>query len=183
MSAKTALNNVPSPLLAALAVFLSGGLAAFVPVTHADVYSWTDEAGNPHFTDSAESVPKKYRHKVEIDDDTATRNWEYLASEYGVNYYYDASNVVYNNRNRYQVLTKESYAASGQEEYETMIIFDCARLLYKPLHSVRVFKLQRTPVETRNSGDDSSAGYRNGYQRLSYPYQVLSRIICRDSGK
>jgi len=162
-------------------LFVAFWLLTCIPAVDAEVYSWTDESGNINFTDTPETIPKKYQKKVGVSDDTTSRNWEYLASEYGTNYYYDASNVTYTNRNRYKIMIKESYAASGREEYETLIMFDCARLLYKPLQSVKVFNQQRSPADSRNIGEDASAGYRDGYQHLTYPYQILAKMICRDS--
>jgi hypothetical protein len=180
MTAKKASNSFVTQVAITDNIILVLALVLCTSAVYAETYSWTDEAGNMHFTDMAESVPKKYRHKVAIDDDSVSRNWEYLASEYGVNYFYDASNVVYANRNRYRIVIKESYAASGREDYETLIMFDCARLLYKPLQSIKVSHQERMPVEPRTFGEDSG-GNRGGYQRFTYPYQILARMICRDS--
>lgn len=165
--------------LAAIAM-LTCWLAVHVPPTHAEIYSWSDESGNLHFTDTAETVPQKYRNKVTVDDDSVPRNWEYLASAHGVDYYYDDASVTYANRNRHRILVKESYAASGREEYETQIMLDCARQLYKPLQSVKLYKEQRSPVDLRGMTDDAYMG-RDGYLSLTYPFQILSRMICRDS--
>lgn len=157
--------------------FLVLGLACISPA-HSEIYSWTDDAGNPHFSDKAETIPEKYRKKAAVEDDAIPRNWEYLASEYGAEYYYDASNVVYTNRNRYLVKIKESYASSGREEYESQIMFDCARFLYKTIQAVRISNKQRTAVPAWGG---EAGGYRDGFQQFTYPYQVLSRIICKDS--
>lgn len=150
-------------------------------VCHTEIYSWTDEAGSMHFTDSPESIPKKYQGKSKVRDDGDSRTWEYLASDYGVDYYYDTSNVAYLNRNRHRVMIKESYASTGREEYETQIILDCARQMYKPTQSMRIYKKQRSPVETRRSGEENgSGGYQDGYRRFTHPFHVLSRMVCRD---
>jgi hypothetical protein len=134
-----------------------------------------------HFTDSPESIPKKYQGKSKVRDDGGSRTWEYLASDYGVDYYYDTANVAYLNRNRYRIMIKESYASSGREEYETQIILDCARQMYKPTQSMRIYKKQRSPVETRRSGDEnSSGGYQDGYRRFTHPFLVLSRMVCKE---
>jgi|SRR6185369_7119737 len=181
MSAKRASNNRSAIAATAVVALLLGRVMLFVPAAWAEVYSWTDESGNIHFTDRSETIPKKYQDKIEVSDDENSRTWEYLASEYGVDYYYDTSNITYSNRNRFKVMIKESYAAAGREEYETQVIMDCARLLYKPTQSVRIYKKQRSPVDVRYGGEDSSSGSRDGYQRLTHPYQVLSRMICRES--
>ncbi len=153
----------------------------FVTAARAETYSWTDEAGNRQFTDRAELVPQQYQGKAEVSDDEISRNWEYLASENGVHYYYDTASVIYINRNRYRVMTKESYAASGREEYETQVVMDCARLLFKPVQSVRIFNNQRSTVDSRYTDNDN--GYsdnKDGFKRFTHPYQVLYRIICKD---
>lgn len=153
----------------------------FAYVSYAEIYSWTDETGSMHFTDSPESIPKKYQGKSKIRDDDNSRTWEYLASDYGVDYYYDTANVSYLNRNRFRVMIKESYANTGREEYETQIILDCARQMYKPTQSMRIYKKQRSPVENRGSGDENgSGGYQDGYRRFTHPFLVLSRMVCRD---
>lgn len=162
------------------ALLLGGGIAS-VSAVNAETYSWTDESGNLHFTDRSEIIPKKFKDKIKVSDDDFSRSWEYLASEYGVDYSYDTANVNYSDRNRFTVMVKESYAGVDREEYETMVILDCARLMVKPLQSVRIFKKQRNTVYPGNGGDDnSSGGSRDGYQRLNHPYQVLSKMICRD---
>ena len=179
MPAKTDSNNLSAINLITVIALLSCGLIAFVPAAWAEIYSWTDESGNMHFTDRSESIPKKYRDKIELNEDENSRTWEYLASEYGADYYYDTSNVSYTDRNRFRVIIKESYAGAGREEYETQVIMDCARLLYKPTQSVRIYRKQRSPVDLRYGGEDGSYGSRDGFQRLTHPYQVLSRMICR----
>jgi len=173
-------SSLSAPPLVKVTIFLAAWLLACIPAGNAEIYSWTDESGNTHFTDTPESIPGKYQKKVEVSDDTARRDWEYLASEYGIDYYYDASSVNYTSRNRYEITIKESYAASGREEYETLIMFDCARLLYKPVQSVKIFGQQRSPVDPRNSGNAAAGAYMNGYQHFSYPYQILAKMICRD---
>ena len=179
MPAKRASNN-HSPIVAiAVSALLLGRIMLFVPAASAEIYSWTDDSGNMHFTDRSESIPKKYRDKIEVNDDENSRTWEYLASEYGADYYYDTSNVSYTDRNRFRVIIKESYAGAGREEYETQVIMDCARLLYKPTQSVRIYRKQRSSVDLRYGGEDGSYGSRDGFQRLTHPYQVLSRMICR----
>jgi hypothetical protein len=179
MPAERASNNRSASSAVAAVALLIIGVMAFVPAAWAEFYSWTDEAGNMHFTDRPETIPKKYQDRIEVQDDENSRTWEYLASEYGVDYYYDTSNVSYTNRNRFRVMIKESYAAAGREEYETQVIMGCARLMYKPTQSVRIYKKQRSPVDVRYGGEDGSYGSRDGYQRLTHPYQVLSRMICR----
>lgn len=184
MRAERASNNLAKASASAAAAVLLAVLITPSPALHAEIYSWTDEGGNMHFTDRPETLPRKYLDTARVRDDESSRSWEYLASEYGVDYYYDSSNVTYTNRNRFNVLIKESYAGTGREEYETQIVLDCARLLYKPTQSVRVYKKQRTPVDVRHGREGSGpGGNQDGYQRFSHPYQVLSRMICRDSGR
>lgn len=181
MSAAIASSNLCVKALITLTALLLWGLMSSAPAANAETYSWTDESGNLHFTDRPETIPKKLKAKIEVSDDDFSRSWEYLASEYGADYSYDTANISYLNRNRFKVLIKESYSGAGREEYETMVILDCARLMFKPLQSVRIFKKQRNTVDARNGGDDNyAAGNRDGYQRLTHPYQVLSRMICRD---
>ncbi len=182
MPAATDSNNLPLKAIVTLSALLVAVILTTTPAAYAEIYSWTDESGNMHFTDRAETIPKALQDRIEVSDDDNSRSWEYLASEYGVDYSYDSANIIYTNRNRFKVMIKESYAASGREEYETQVILDCARLMYKPLQSVRIYKKQRSPVDARYAGDDNSAaGSRDGYQRLTHPYQVLSRMICRES--
>lgn len=182
MPAETDSSNLSVVIKITVLALLLSGLMVFVPAVDAEIYSWSDESGNLHFTDSAESIPKKYQTKTEVSADDNSRTWEYLASEYGVDYYYDTSNVFYTNRNRFRVMIKESYASSGREEYETQVIMDCARLLYKPTQSVRIYKKQRSPVDARYAGEENdSGGYMDGYRRFTHPYQVLYRMICRES--
>jgi hypothetical protein len=77
----------------------------------AEVYSWTDESGSLHFTDDQTSIPPRYKDRARRrNDGSEERAWEYLASDSGADYLYDTSHITYLNRNRYQVLTKESYA-------------------------------------------------------------------------
>lgn len=177
MPAVTVLNRYHRKLI--VLMFLCQ-LLLFADLCRAETYSWTDEAGGMHFTDNPESIPKKYHGKSKVRDDGESRTWEYLASDYGVDYYYDTANVAYLNRNRYRIMIKESYASTGREEYETQIILDCARQMYKPTQSMRIYKKQRSPVETRSSGDENgSGGYQDGYRRFTHPFLVLSRIVCR----
>src|SRR5512138_1974180 len=42
-----------------VALLLTGSLAA------AEVYQWEDDQGGLHFTDNADKIPAKYRHKVQ----------------------------------------------------------------------------------------------------------------------
>jgi len=164
-----------------IVIIVLGLILLIGQVSGAEVYSWTDESGGMHFSDSAESVPKKYKDKAQVREDGNSRTWEYLASDYGADYYYDTANVSYMNRNRFRVVIKESYASSGREEYETQIILDCARQMYKPTQSMRIYKKQRSPVEARGTGDENSSGsYQDGYRRFSHPYQVLSRMVCKE---
>jgi hypothetical protein len=142
----------------------------------ADIYSWTDDSGSTHFTDRPETIPKNYRKQAEVKASEIEHSWEYLASENGADFFYNPSSVTYVGRNRFQVMTKESYARDNLEEYETQIIMDCARLMYKPVNSVRVDQKSRHPANTRDAGDDS--GYMEGYKRFSHPYLILSKIIC-----
>lgn len=147
----------------------------------AEVYSWADESGSMHFTDSPESIPKKFKNKTQIRKDDDDRSWEYLASDYGADYFYDRANVTYLNRNRYRIVIKESYAGAGREEYETQIILDCARQMYKPTQSLKIYKNRSTPVETRGGDDDGGyGGYQDGFRRFTHPYVVLSRMVCKD---
>ena len=165
-----------------LALILSAGIL-FVHIVNAEVYSWTDESGNMHFTDNPMVVPGKFKEKVQVrEDGSDNRSWEYLASDSGADISYDTINVSYMSRNRYRVNIKESYAYAGREEYETQIILDCARQTYKPTQSTRIYKKQKSPVDVRGEGDqDNQSGMRDGSRRLSYPYQILSRILCKDS--
>lgn len=184
MSAKTVLNDQMALVAILAMIFLPGGMMLCPPAATAEVYSWTDKSGNVHFTDQGESIPKEYQDKVQVSDEENSRSWEYLATDYGVNYYYDTANVTYLNRNRFSVMIKESYASSGQEEYETQIILDCARLLYKATQSVKVYKNQRRPADARNGGDvTGSKAYRDGFQRFTHPYLVLSKMICNGSAQ
>ena len=41
---------------------------------HAETYRWNDEQGVIHFTDSPESIPKKYRNQVKTGEDITIRN-------------------------------------------------------------------------------------------------------------
>lgn len=182
MPAERSSNNFSAAKATAVIALLICGVMAFVPAARAEVYTWTDESGIMHFTDSAESIPQKYRDKTAVSDDENSRTWEYLASEYGADYYYDTSNVSYTNRNRFRVMIKESYAGSGREEYETQLIMDCARMLYKPTQSVRIDKKQRSPVDTRYGREENGpADYLEGYKRFTHPYQVLYRMICKET--
>jgi hypothetical protein len=152
-----------------------------VPST-AETYSWTDDAGIMHFTDTPSSIPKKYRGKAAVKQIEESGSWEYLATESGVDYYYDPSRVSYSSRNRYSVLIKESYARAGREEYETLSVVDCGRMLYKPVRTTRIYKEQRSPVEmSGRRGQEWEE--RDGFTRFTHPYLVLSRIICRENGE
>jgi hypothetical protein len=42
----------------AVLALLIGGSAA------AEIYRWTDEKGQPHFTSSLEKVPARFRHQI-----------------------------------------------------------------------------------------------------------------------
>lgn len=183
MPAMTALNKCLTPLVirSLIVVIALCQILLVKSFCYAEIYSWTDESGSTHFTDSAESIPKKYQGKFQVRNDGNSRTWEYLASEYGADYYYDTANVSYMNRNRFRVMIKESYDSAGREEYETQIILDCARKMYKPTQSMRIYSKQRSHVETRGTGEENnSGGYQDGYRRFSYPYQVLSRMVCKE---
>ncbi len=164
-------NKVLQYCLAIICVLLMN-----VGYSSAEIFSWTDDSGATHFTDSMETIPKKYRKQAEVRGSEMERSWEYLATENGADFFYDPSSVTYMNRNRYQVITKESYARNDQEEYETQIIMDCARLMYKPVNSVRVDQKSRHPVNLRDTRDDGA--YMDGFRRFSHPYLILSKMIC-----
>jgi uncharacterized protein DUF4124 len=145
----------------------------------AETYSWTDETGVMHFTDTPEAIPKQYRKKAKVSAEEQSGSWEYLATDSGADYYYDPSRVAYSDRSRYSVVVKESYARSGREEYETLAIIDCARQLYKPVQSTRILDKQRSPVSVGRSRQDSWEG-GGGFKRFIHPYLVLSRIVCQE---
>lgn len=43
--------------------FLFVGIMVFAAAAHAAIYEWTDSGGGKHFTDDADKIPAKYRHK------------------------------------------------------------------------------------------------------------------------
>lgn len=183
MPAKAVLNKGLSVTAITVVALSLSAFMAVAPAADAAVYSWNDDAGGMHFTDDPMAVPRKYKDKTQVrEDGGSNRSWEYLASDSGADFSYDTLNVSYMNRNRYRVNIKESYAYAGREEYETQIILDCARQTYRPTQSIRIYRNQRSPVEMRGGGEqDTQWGSQDVSRRLSYPFQLLARILCRDS--
>ncbi|MGD0627252.1 MAG: DUF4124 domain-containing protein [Thermodesulfobacteriota bacterium] len=49
-------------------------LYLFIPLTHAEIYKWTDEKGTVHFTEDPATIPEKYQDKAKIKDTPLNRN-------------------------------------------------------------------------------------------------------------
>ena len=63
-------------LRAAILGLLAAALWLPLNTSQAEVYSYRDEKGNVHYSDSATAIPPRYRNRIKVDGSTITETYE-----------------------------------------------------------------------------------------------------------